>query len=200
MGASRKNAHAPVIRGTLARGAPETCVRKNHVSRSVLDGQVPEIALPVYRFPVLFRTHDRHPCSKKLGALGATVDNYPNPLSLLKNSVPSLTGGKSFLSGGTGGSRFRKRPQVCSRSFVWCGCRSRGPVTAGHPVHDLCYFVTITNQAQRSQPVCGNTRYCQCQAGAVYSRRHGLCRASSSHDPAAHGPPSYGQSLGKPRP
>ena len=102
MGASRKNAHAPVIRGTLARGAPETCVRKNHVSRSVLDGQVPEIALPVYRFPVLFRTHDRHPCSKKLGALGATVDNYPNPLSLLKNSVPSLTGGKSFLSGALG--------------------------------------------------------------------------------------------------
>lgn len=188
------------MRGTSARGTPETCVRKKYVNRSVLEGHVPEIDLPVYRFPVLFRTHDRHPYSKKVGALGATVDNYPNPLSLLKISVPSLTGGKSFLSGGTGGSRVRERPPACNRSFAWCGYRSRGPGTAGHPVHDFCYFVTITNQAQRSQAVCGSTRYYQCQAGAVYSHMLDPCQAPGSHDPTAHGPPSYGQSLGKPQP
>ncbi len=200
MGASLKNAHAPVIRGTSARCAPETCVHKNYVNRSVLDGQVPEIDLTVYRFPVLFRTHDRHPSSKKVGALGATVDNCPNPLSLLKNSVPSLTGGKSTLTGGTGGSRVRERPQACNRSFAWCGCRSRWPGTAAHLVHDLYYFMTITNQAQRSQAVYGSTRYCQCQAGAVYSQMLDPCRAPGSDAPAAHGPPSYGQSLGRPRP
>jgi len=72
---------------------------------------------------------------KKSGALGATVDNCPNPLSLLKNSVPSLTGGKSTLTGGTGGSRVRGRPPASCRSFAWCWSRSRWPGTAGHPVH-----------------------------------------------------------------
>ena len=57
---------------------------------------------PRGRFLLQFAAPNRHPCSKKVGALGATVDNYPNPLSLLKNSVPSLTGGKSFLSGALG--------------------------------------------------------------------------------------------------
>lgn len=150
------------------------------------------------------------------------MDNYPNPLSGLTNSAPSLIGGKSFLSGGTGGSRVGERPQACSRSFAWCLvqhqikftarlklCRpppTRGPICA-HAGQDRqaircmsCQFVTIRNQAQRSQTVCGSTTYCQCQEGAVYSRMYGLCRALGSHDPAAHGPPSYGQSLGKPRP
>ena len=134
MGASLKNAHAPVLRGTSSWGTPETCVRKNHVSRSVLDGQVPEFDLHIYRFPVRIRTHDRHPCSKKVGALGATVDNYPNPLSLLKNSVPSLTGGKSFLSGALGAvvsAKVRQRAVVHllgadavlagqERPAIWC--------------------------------------------------------------------------------
>jgi hypothetical protein len=104
--------------GTSAWGIPETCVRKNYVNRSVLDGRLPKIDLPVYRFPVLFRTHDRHPYSKKVGARGATVDNSLNPLSLLKISVPSLTGGKSTLTGGTGGSRVRERPPACSRYLL----------------------------------------------------------------------------------
>ncbi len=156
--------------------------------------------LPPGSFFLQFAAPDRHPCPKKVGALGATVDNYPNPLSLLKNSVPSLTGGKSTLTGGTGGSRVRERPPACNRSFAWCGCRSRWPVTAGHLVHDLCYLVTIRNLAQRSQAVRGSTRYCQCQAGAVYSHMLDPCQASGSHAPTIHGPPSYGQSLGKPRP
>ena len=155
---------------------------------------------PRGRFLLQFAAPNRHPCSKKVGALGATVDNYPNPLSLLKNSAPSLTGGKSTLTGGTGGSRVRGRPPASCRSFAWCWSRSRWPGTAGHHVHDLCYFMAIRNQAQRSQAVCGSTTCFQCQAGAVYSRMHDPCRASGSRDPAAHGPPSYGQSLGKPRP
>jgi hypothetical protein len=96
------------------------------------------------RFLPAFSVNDRIPCSKKVEALGATVDNYPNSLSGLTNSAPSLTGGKSFLRRALGAvmsANVRKRAAIHS-------------IGRRHQVHELPF----RNDQKSSSKIAGGMR------------------------------------------
>ena len=114
--------HNPHSSATQQSDSATLRTRKGKGAGSTLIGGVPSHSTPTSRagFSRLWAGLSSGCRPKKVGALGANRKSAFKSLSPLNKSAPKPSGGRSFLSGGTGGSRCRERPLTSGGLLVWC--------------------------------------------------------------------------------